>query len=191
MPLFGNDDARQVLERAGDHVRRRLRVPDLDDVGRAAAGKRRVELRAIRAPRLILDVDVPARVLVLELRVGRGDDVRPAGLRVDHQPDGERVGCLATGRSRGTNAPRPPAPQRARRRQKDVRSFASPAASWRPSRPCRMSVAVDGRGAKWFIPICHAAGGFHIRCVCQAPASSGLLRDNACSAASEPTSDRV
>jgi hypothetical protein len=62
---------RQPFERAGRHVLRHLAVAELDDVGRVAAGKRGVELRQVRAPTLILDVDVDVRVLRFEEPVGR------------------------------------------------------------------------------------------------------------------------
>ena len=55
--------------------------------------------RKVRAPRLVLDVDVPARVRGLELGVRGCDDLGPPGLRVDLEPDGEGVCCLA---ARGT-----------------------------------------------------------------------------------------
>ena len=60
--------------------------------GRVATGEGRVELREVSTPRLVLDVDIPAGVLGLELSVGRSHDLRPAGLRVDLEPDGQCVG---------------------------------------------------------------------------------------------------
>ena len=44
------------------------------------------------APVLVLDVDRPARILLLELLVGRRNDIRPARLCVDLKPDRERLG---------------------------------------------------------------------------------------------------
>ena len=60
---------------------------------RVSTGERCVELLQVVAPVLVLDVNRPARVILLELRVGRRDDVRPAGLRVDLEPYGQLV-CL-------------------------------------------------------------------------------------------------
>ena len=87
-------DERDVGERTGRHVLRHLGVAHLDHVGRVAARECRVELLQVVAPVLVLDVDRRAGVILLELRVGGSDDVRPAGLCVDLEPYGELVGLL-------------------------------------------------------------------------------------------------
>src|SRR5207302_6399798 len=56
------------------------------------AGEGRVELLKVVPPVLILDVDRPPGVVLLELLVHRSDQVRPAGLRVDLKPAGQLVG---------------------------------------------------------------------------------------------------
>ena len=93
----------QVLERARRHVLRHLGVPHLDDVGRAVPRQRRVELREVGVPCLVLDVDVPAGVLGLELRIRGGHDLWPSGLRVYLKPNRQRVGGLATRGSGGSH----------------------------------------------------------------------------------------
>src|SRR4029079_1262109 len=57
-----------------------------------AARERRVELLEMGVPLLVLDVDLHARMLRLERLVRGGHDLRPAGLCVDLQPDGDAVG---------------------------------------------------------------------------------------------------
>jgi hypothetical protein len=42
-------------------------------------------------PVLVLDIDRPAGVILLELRVGGGNEIRPAGLRIDLEPHGQLV----------------------------------------------------------------------------------------------------
>ncbi len=85
----------EVLESACGHVLRHLGVSHLDDVSCVAAGERRVELLQVRGPRLVLHVDVPPRVALLELRVHGRDQLGPAVLCVVLQPDRKRVGGAA------------------------------------------------------------------------------------------------
>jgi hypothetical protein len=85
---------------AGRHVLGHLGVAELDDVGRRAAGQRRVELGQVVGPRLVLDVDGDVRVLRLDRGVGGVDQLGPALLRVDLQPDGERARGVGRGARR-------------------------------------------------------------------------------------------
>ena len=70
----------------------RLGVAHLDHVRWIARRESRVELLKVIAPALVLDVHGPARMIGLELLVGGGHEIRPAGLCVDLQPHREGVG---------------------------------------------------------------------------------------------------
>ena len=84
-------------ERLREHVLGELGVAQLDHVRHVGAGQRGVELGQVVGPLLVLDVDLGAGGVGEPL--GRVvDDVLPAALRVDHQPDLEGL-ALAVNRS--------------------------------------------------------------------------------------------
>ena len=95
----------QRCKRAGGAVLGNVGVAELEDV-RAARRERRLELRLVVAPALVLDVDGDARVLRAERAVGCRDGRGPVRLGVAHQPNGDGICLLArrrTGRGRRRN----------------------------------------------------------------------------------------
>ena len=93
-------------ERARRHVLRHLGVAHLDHVRPAAAREGGVELLQVVGPVLVLDVHRRAGMVGLELLIGGSDEIRPAGLRVDLQPDGDAVRRRLLRRTRGRGGKR-------------------------------------------------------------------------------------
>ena len=116
--------------------------------GAAAAREGRVELLEMVAPVLVLDVRPSCRDGRLELLVRGGDEVRPAGLRVDLQPHGDAAGGRPSW-SRPTSRPR--SRPRGRRRDRERRCCVSSSGSLQ-------SQAAADRAASWYRPLLHLRG---------------------------------
>ena len=164
---FGNDALLrgQVRERACRHVLRHLGVAHLDDVGRVAAGERGVELAAGGRPR-----SGTARprsrpgCCCLNCWLAAADQVRPARLRVDLQPDGD----LARRALLGPLGARGRCRRHDRERQDDGGRGAKSAYLHRQSptdsvdgldccAPARVASERGDRPHDWFIPLGHGA----------------------------------
>ncbi len=137
----------------------------------------------VRTPRLVLDIDVPARVLGLELGVRSRHDLRPAGLRVDLEPDGQGVGGPPTRRSRCTDSyDCERGNERSCGENTYVHSHLPRHSSARPGR-VRTVWQRTTRALKWFVPICHGPEASTSRAVCQGSSCARLRRQLACSEA--------